>query len=800
MYPHHRRTAWASLTRFGIALLAVAAAQFTLSFSSFAVNAAEGGLYVTDLASGSVISYAADGTPTTFATDLISPQGIVFTQATSTMAAYFYVADAGDGGPTSGVIYRYDRAGNRTTFFTELNNPIGLAVASGDILVSENGAGRIRSIPIEDPTADIISEIVSNPLGIDAAAFDQSGFLSKFIATGDSVFRGDPGQNGTLIDIDPDDVSRSVGVDPVLGDVYVTTAAGTLSQLQPDGSSKVTFASGLTDPHGLAFVPPGNPAGIPSGIYVAETSGGSISRVLTNGATEPFVTDAGSPNFLAFQTISPPDPTPTPTPTPAPVVVTGVASNIGDTTATLNGTVNPSGSATTYQFQYGLTTSYGSTTPITSAGSGSTPVPVSAALTGLSPGTLYHFRVTATNGGGTANGADATFTTFLVPPTPTPTPTPIAVTGAASSIGNTTATLNGTVNPVGSDTTYQFQYGLTASYGSTTSIKSAGSGFTAVAASAALSGLSAGTVYHFRVTATNDGGTDNGEDATFTTTSTGPPAGKAQNLSTRVNVGTDANVGIGGFIITGSDPKLVVVRAIGPSLADFGITDPLADPVLELHDSSGDTIATNDNWMGNSVPDRQMLIDHGLAPTDGLESAIIKTLDPSLYTAVVSGKNGGTGVALVELYDLDDPGVAGEMANISTRGLVGTDANVMIGGVIVGPDGGLDAAVVVRAIGPSLGAFGITDPLADPVLELHNGDGDLIAMNDNWETDPEPDNYSAEVEAAELAPSDPSESAIYANLVPGLYTAIVSGKDATTGVGLVEVYHVAAQTANSSGH
>ena len=468
MFPHHRRTAWVSLTRFGIALLAVAAAQFTLSFNSFAVNAAEGGLYVTDLASGSVISYAADGTPTTFATGLISPQGIVFTQATSTMAAYFYVADAGDGGPTSGVVYRYDRAGNRTTFFTELNNPIGLAVASGDILVAENGAGRIRSIPIEDPTAAIVTEIVSNPLGIDAHAVDQSGFLSKFIATGDSVFRGDPGQNGTLIDIDPDDVSRSVGVDPVLTDVYVTTEAGTISQLQPDGSSKVTFASGLTDPHGLAFVPSGNPGGVISGIYVAETSAGIISRILTNGTREVFVTGAGNPNFLTFQTISPPDPA------VPPIVVTGIASEITDTTATLNGTVNPSGSETTYQFEYGLTVSYGSTTPITSAGSGFTAVPVSAALTGLSPGTLYHFRVTATNGGGTANGADATFTTFAVPPTPTPTPTPIVVTAAASNIGDTTATLNGTVNPSGSATTYQFQYGLTTSYGSTTSITSAG--------------------------------------------------------------------------------------------------------------------------------------------------------------------------------------------------------------------------------------------------------------------------------------------------------------------------------------
>ena len=499
------------------------------------------------------------------------------------MAAYFYVADAGDGGPTSGVIYRYDRAGNRTTFSpgSIIRSVLLSTPRMFSWLKTRDGC---KDIPI-DGSPDIISLLVGYPMGIDAAAFDQSGFLTKFIATGDSVFKVEPGQDSTPLDIDPDDVSRSVGVDPVLGNVYVTTEAGTISQLQPDGSSKLPVLLDSNDPHGLAFVPPGSPPGVLPGVYVAETGGGAITRVLTNGTKVPFVTDAGSPNYLTFQSVSPADPTPTPTPTPAPVVVTGVASNIGDTTATLNGTVNPSGSETTYQFQYGLTTSYGSTTTITSAGSGFTAVPVSAALTGLSPGTVYHFRVTATNGGGTVNGLDATFTTFSVPRSPTPTPTPIVVTGVASNIGDTTATLNGTVNPVGSETTYQFEYGLTTSYGSTTSITSAGSGFTAVPVSAALTGLSAGTVYHFRVTATNDSGTANGEDATFSTTSTGPPAGKAQNLSTRVDVETGTNVGIGGFIITGTDPKLVVIRAIGPSLTDFGVAGALADPVLELHDS-----------------------------------------------------------------------------------------------------------------------------------------------------------------------------------------------------------------------
>ncbi len=263
---------------------------------------------------------------------------------------------------------------------------------------------------------------------------------------------------------------------------------------------------------------------------------------------------------------------------------------------------------------------------------------------------------------------------------------------------------------------------------------------------------------------------------------------------------TGTGVAIGGFIITGTDPKLLVIRAIGPSLTAVGVAGTLADPVLKLHDSTGFTIATNDDWMDNIAGDQQLLIDHGLDPTNGLESAIIKTLNPGLYTADVSGNNGGSGVALFELYDLDDAAGTGELANISTRGFVGTEANVLIGGVVVGPEGGIDAAVVVRAIGPSLADFDIADPLADPVLELRNGDGDLIAMNDNWETDPPPNNYSVEVTAVGLAPRDTSESALFANLTNGLYTAIVSGKDGTTGVGLVEVYHVAAQTTNSVGH
>ena len=249
---------------------------------------------------------------------------------------------------------------------------------------------------------------------------------------------------------------------------------------------------------------------------------------------------------------------------------------------------------------------------------------------------------------------------------------PIVVTEAASSIGDMTATVNGTVNPLGSDTTYQFEYGLTTAYGSTTPATSAGNGFTAVPVSAALTGLSPETMYHFRLTATNADGTANGADATFTTSPIEPPADRPLNLATRVDVETGDEVGIGGFIITGTNPRLVVVRGIGPTLTDLGVDGALADPVLALHDATGE-IATNDNWMDNSPEDQTTLTENGLDPRHDSESAIVTTLDPGLYTAILTGKDGGTGVGLVEIYNLDDPSLAGELANLSTRGLVGTE-------------------------------------------------------------------------------------------------------------------------------
>ena len=182
-----------------------------------------------------------------------------------------------------------------------------------------------------------------------------------------------------------------------------------------------------------------------------------------------------------------------------------------------------------------------------------------------------------------------------------------------------------------------------------------------------------------------------------------PSPAQPMNISTRMEVLTDAQVLIGGFIITGNDPKEVVLRAIGPSLGAFGIADPLADPVLELHASDGSLITMNDNWKDTQQAEIET---SGFQPQNDLESAIISTLDPGNYTAVVSGKDGGTGVGLVEGYDLDQAADS-QFGNISTRGFVKTGTNVMIGGFILGGESG-NANVVVRALGPSLTQFGVS--------------------------------------------------------------------------------------------
>ena len=295
------------------------------------------------------------------------------------------------------------------------------------------------------------------------------------------------------------------------------------------------------------------------------------------------------------------------------------------------------------------------------------------------------------------------------------------------------------------------------------------------------------------------------------------------------------------YTVPGNQPQSLLLRALGPSLAGYGVAAALADPTLELHTGDGTLIATNDNWKDTQEAE---IIATGIPPTNDLESAILVTLDPGAYTMVVSGKNGGTGVTFAEVYTLpysgdlmnpapvpipspsptptppsapvataatislqrltaigqrlparqaiggptptphcQRPTPVAKSLNISTRAKVEVGENVMIGGFII--TGDAPKKVIVRAIGPSLAPLGVNGALADPVLELHGPDGSLIASDDNWKDNPD---QALLIQASGIPPQNDLESAIVATLTPAGYTAIVSGKNDTSGVALVEVY------------
>jgi hypothetical protein len=264
-----------------------------------------------------------------------------------------------------------------------------------------------------------------------------------------------------------------------------------------------------------------------------------------------------------------------------------------------------------------------------------------------------------------------------------------------------------------------------------------------------------------------------------------PPPLHLLNISTRMRVQAGDNSVIAGFIITGNDPKKVIIRGIGPSLS--GVGGVLSNPSLELF--RGDIrLAANDDWK----TDQQAEIEATtIPPSNDLESAIVTTLNPGTYTVILSGKDGGTGVGVVEVYDLAQAADS-ELSNISTRGFVETNNNVMIGGLIVGgnnADG--KATVLVRAIGPSLTGSGLQGVLPDPTLELHDANGATMATNDNWKVnDQTQQSQEAAVKSTTIPPANDLESAILATLSPGAYTAVVQGKNGGTGVALVEVYNV----------
>jgi hypothetical protein len=248
-----------------------------------------------------------------------------------------------------------------------------------------------------------------------------------------------------------------------------------------------------------------------------------------------------------------------------------------------------------------------------------------------------------------------------------------------------------------------------------------------------------------------------------------------------MRVQTGDNVGIGGFIIAGNAPKKVIIRAIGPSLTRFGITDPLLDPVLELHAPGSFVTITNNNWRDTQETEIQAT---GIPPTNDFESAILVTLNPGPYTAIVRGNGNTLGVALVEVYDLNQSADS-KLANLSTRAFVSTGDNIVIAGFLLSDDVTTDR-IIVRGIGPSLPPLlPVNAVLADPTLELRDSNGSLLVSNNDWQ-----DNafQAAEIIAAGLAPTNPREAAIAATLPPGLYTALLAGVNNGTGLGVVEIY------------
>jgi hypothetical protein len=267
-----------------------------------------------------------------------------------------------------------------------------------------------------------------------------------------------------------------------------------------------------------------------------------------------------------------------------------------------------------------------------------------------------------------------------------------------------------------------------------------------------------------------------------------PPRRRLANLATRVNVQGGENDGIAGFIKRNTPAKRIMVRAVGPSI---GIDGALADPVLRVFDSTGAQIATNDSWRSTQEAE---ITASGLAPTNDKEAAVIINLPASaantIFTAILSGANGGNGIGVVEVYDLDAESFA-DLGNVATRGFVGSGANVLIGGFIVQDDSftGQPQNILVRGIGPSLSGAGVSNSLQDPVIELHDSQGATIISNNDWGTSPD----AAALTTSGLAPTNPKESAILRTLAPGAYTVILSGVGGGTGVGSVEAYNLGNQ-------
>ena len=360
----------------------------------------------------------------------------------------------------------------------------------------------------------------------------------------------------------------------------------------------------------------------------------------------------------------------------------------------------------------------------------------------------------------------------LPSPSPTPVATPTATaTATATPTVNATATATATVTPIPSPIATSTPTATATATAAATPVPSP------IATSTPTATATATATASVAPSATPSSSPTPQPTATATATPRKKPKPKAINLSSRMRVETGDRAGIGGFIVTGTVPKQVVIRGIGPSLS---VPNALADPMLEVHGAGGFAAISNDNWRDTDAAAIQAT---GIPPTNDRESAILATLPPGAYTAVMTGKGNTSGVAVVEVYDLSQTESA-KLANMSTRAFVSTGDNILIAGFVLA-DTGVDDRVVVRGVGPSLTGAGVTNALADPILELRNVNGALIATNNNWRDNPA---AADEISAAGLAPTNEREAAIATTLPPGVYTALLSGGNDSTGIGVVEVY------------